>query len=128
MEFATVGFRVVGLETDLEKVGALAVGRSYIQDVDSARLQDLIRLGRYSVTADAAVLAQCDAVVICVPTPLGKSKDPDISFVMAAAGEVAKHLRSGQLVVLESTTYPGTTEEALLPLFEGGGLRVGSDF
>ena len=128
MEFATVGFRVVGLETDLEKVGALAVGRSYIQDVDSARLQDLIRLGRYSVTADAAVVAQCDAVVICVPTPLGKSKDPDISFVMAAAEEVAKHLRAGQLVVLESTTYPGTTEEALLPLFEGGGLRVGSDF
>jgi UDP-N-acetyl-D-glucosamine dehydrogenase len=128
MEFASVGFKVVGLETDLERVGALAVGRSFIPDVDSARLQELIRLDRYAVTADAAVLAQCDAIVICVPTPLGKSKDPDISFVMAAAEEVAKHLRAGQLVVLESTTYPGTTEEVLLPLFESRGLQVGSDF
>ena len=128
VEFAAVGFSVVGFENDLDKVGALAVGRSYIQDVDTSRLQELIRQGRYSATSDADALAQCDAIVICVPTPLGKSKDPDISYVMAAAESVARHLHVGQLVVLESTTYPGTTEELLLPLFEAKGLQVGEDF
>ncbi|MGH7263768.1 MAG: nucleotide sugar dehydrogenase [Candidatus Rokuibacteriota bacterium] len=128
VEFARVGFRVTGLDTDLDRVGALNAGRSYIQDVASAELEDLLGQGRYAATGDAGVLADSDAVIICVPTPLGKSKDPDISFVMAAAEQVAARLRPGQLVVLESTTYPGTTEELLLPLFEARGRRVGRDF
>ncbi len=128
VEFAAAGFTAIGLDTDLDRVAALALGRSHIQDVDAGRLQELIRRGRYRPTADPGVLAGCDAIVICVPTPLGKTKDPDISFVMAAAEQVARHLRAGQLVVLESTTYPGTTQELLLPLFEAKGLRAGADF
>jgi UDP-N-acetyl-D-glucosamine dehydrogenase len=128
IEFARVGFRVAGVDTDLDRVGALNAGRSYIQDVNSTELSELLRQGRYAATADATVLADSDAVIICVPTPLGKSKDPDISFVMAAAEQVAARLRPGQLIVLESTTYPGTTEELLLPLFEARGGRAGRDF
>lgn len=126
--FARVGFPVVGIDTDLDRVGALNAGRSYIQDVDSAELGELVRQGRYVATSDATVLADSDAVIICVPTPLGKSKDPDISFVMAAVDQVAAHLRPGQLVVLESTTYPGTTEELLLPRLQTRGGRVGRNF
>lgn len=126
--FARVGFPVFGIDTDLDRVGALNAGRSYIQDVDSAELGELVRQGRYVATSDATVLADSDAVIICVPTPLGKSKDPDISFVMAAADQVAAHLRPGQLVVLESTTYPGTTEELLLPRLQTRGGRVGRNF
>lgn len=128
VEFARAGFPVTGLDTELERVGALNLGRSYIPDVESARLQELIRIGRYAATTDPAVLAQSDVIIICVPTPLRKSKDPDISFVMAAAEQVAGFLRPAQLIILESTTYPGTTEELLLPLFEARGLRVGADF
>ena len=128
VEFAAGGFTVVGIDNDLDRVGALVTGRSYIPDVETSRLEGLIEQGRYGVTADSEVLGQCDAIIICVPTPLSKSKDPDISFVMAAAEQVARHLRVGQLVVLESTTYPGTTEELLLPLFAAKGLRVGIDF
>jgi UDP-N-acetyl-D-glucosamine dehydrogenase len=126
-EFGEAGFTVTGLDSDLDRVGALAHGHSYIPDVDSVRLQALIRGGRYSATPDPEVLARADAIVICVPTPLGKSKDPDISFVVAAAEQVARHLRPGQLVVLESTTYPGTTEELLLPMFAARGVQVGVD-
>jgi UDP-N-acetyl-D-glucosamine dehydrogenase len=128
VEFARAGFPVTGLDTDLSRVGSLNLGHSYIPDVASADLQELIRTGRYSAVADPALLVDCDVIIICVPTPLRKSKDPDISFVVAAAEQVARHLRPGQLVVLESTTYPGTTEELLLPLFEAAGLRVGVDF
>jgi UDP-N-acetyl-D-glucosamine dehydrogenase len=128
VEFARAGFSFSGVDTDPDRVGTLNVGRSYIPDVDSAELEGLLRQGRYVATAEAGVVADSDAVIICVPTPLGKSKDPDISFVMAAAEQVAAHLRPGQLIVLESTTYPGTTEELLLPLFESRGGRVGHDF
>lgn len=128
VEFARAGFPVTGFDTDVDRVARLTVGQSHITDVDSAVLEDLVRNGRYSATADAAALAQSEVVIICVPTPLQKSKDPDISFVVAAAEDVAAHLRPGQLVVLESTTYPGTTEELLLPLFEAKGMRVGVDF
>src|SRR5262249_26540389 len=91
-------------------------------------LEDMLRAGRYAPTTDPAILAAQDAIVICVPTPLRKSREPDISHVVAAAGEVARHLRPGQLVILESTTYPGTTDEVLRPLLEASGLRVGQDF
>jgi len=128
VEFARAGFRVVGLDTDLDRISALNAGRSHTGDVDGEGLKALIHEGRYEATADASVLEQSDVVIICVPTPLRKSKDPDISFVVAAAEEVAARFRPGQLVILESTTYPGTTEELLLPRFEARGARVGENF
>jgi len=109
-------------------VAKLNAGQSYTPDVDSKALGALIAAGRYEATTDAAVLEQSDVVIICVPTPLRKSKDPDISYVVAAAEEVARRFRPEQLVILESTTYPGTTEELLLPMFEARGARVGVDF
>src|SRR5207244_10941561 len=97
--------------TDLDRVTALNAGRSYTPDVDSGVLRSVIEAGRYEATADAAVLERSDVIIICVPTPLRKSKDPDISFVVAAAENVAAHFRPGQLVILEPTTQPGTTAE-----------------
>src|SRR3989454_2023224 len=127
VEFAKAGFSVVGLDTDPDRIAALATGRSHVPDVGSEELQALLRTGRYEATAEPAVLAESDAVIICVPTPLRKSKDPDISYVVAASREVATRFRPGQLIILESTTYPGTTEELLLPLFEEHGARIGED-
>src|SRR3989454_8286125 len=127
IEFARAGFTVAGLDTDLDRVGVLNAGRPYTPDVPGADLETVLEAGRYEVTDDGAVLEHSDVVIICVPTPLRKSKDPDISFVVAAAEQVAARFRSGQLVVLESTSYPGTTEELLLPLFEARGARVGVD-
>ena len=127
VEFAKTGFPVTGLDTDPDRVAALASGRSHIPDVPSDELQALLRAGRYRAVAEPAALADSDAVIICVPTPLGKSKDPDISYVVAASKEAAAHFRPGQLIILESTTYPGTTEELLLPLFQENGARIGDD-
>ncbi len=128
MELARAGFSVTGVDTDVGRVEALNAGRSYIPDVEGRELTALLRAGHYVATADRSALSHNDVVVICVPTPLSKSKDPDISFVLAAATEAAAHFRPGQLLVLESTTYPGTTEELLLPLFESRGAVVGRDF
>jgi UDP-N-acetyl-D-glucosamine dehydrogenase len=127
VEFARAGFTVVGIDNDLDRVAALSLGQSYTPDVTGEDLRPLLDAGRYSVTSDFAVLEESDVVIICVPTPLRKSKDPDISYVVAAAEEVAARFRPGQLIVLESTTYPGTTEELLLPLFEGRGGRAGQN-
>src|SRR3989442_15179452 len=128
IEFARAGFSVAGVDTDLDRVGALQAGRAYIPDLDSDDLRGLIRLGRYEATTDFAVLERGDVVIICVPTPLGKSKDPDISYIVAAGSEVVAGYRPGQLVILESTTYPETTEELLLPIFRQRGATVGEDF
>src|SRR5213083_2714960 len=128
VEFGRAGLRTTGLDTDLDRVTALNAGQSHSPDVDSDTLASLIRDGRYEATADASVLEKSDVTIICVPTPLRKSKDPDISFVVAAAEKVAARFRPGQLVILESTTYPGTTEELLLPLFEARGAEVGVNF
>lgn len=128
IEFAKVGFHVTGIDLDVDKVAALNCGESHIPDVSSALVRDLVSAGRYRATTEMNVLGDCDAVIICVPTPLRKAKDPDISFVLSAATEVKNRLRAGQLIVLESTTYPGTTEEMLLPMFAEGGLKVGRDF
>jgi UDP-N-acetyl-D-glucosamine dehydrogenase len=128
VEFARAGFNVVGVDTDLDRVGALQAGQPHTPDLASEDLIALIRLGRYEATADLSVLERADVVIICVPTPLRKSKDPDISFVIAAGTEVAARYHPGQLVVLESTTYPETTEELLLPIFQARGAKVGEDF
>src|SRR5688572_11248871 len=125
--FGHAGFPVTGLDTDPDRITALNAGRSYIPDVQSSDLQSLLEAGRYEATSDFSVLEQTDVAVICVPTPLRKSKDPDISYVVAAAEQVAGHFRPGQLVILESTTYPGTTEELLLPMFESRGVKAGED-
>jgi UDP-N-acetyl-D-glucosamine dehydrogenase len=127
VEFARAGFGVTGLDTDPYRVTALNLGQPVTPDVASKDLQTLLREGRYTATTDFSVLEQSDVVIICVPTPLRKSKEPDISFVVAAAEEVAARLRPGQLVVLESTTYPGTTEELLLPMLEARGVKAGVD-
>ena len=128
VEFARAGFSVIGIDTDLDRVGALQAGHSYTPDLASEDLRALIRQGRYEATSDFSVLERIDVVLICVPTPLRKSKDPDISFIIAAASEVAARFHPGQLVILESTTYPETTEELLLPMFQGRGATVGEDF
>ena len=127
VEFARRGFRVSGLDTDPDRVAALKLGQPHSPDVAAEELKALLREGRYAAGSDFAILEQSDIVLICVPTPLRKSKEPDISFVVAAAEEVVARFRPGQLVVLESTTYPGTTEELLLPMFETRGARVGQD-
>jgi len=127
VEFATKGFPVTGLDTDLDRVTALNFGRSPSPDVANADLAALRHQGRYEATADFDVLERSDVVIICVPTPLRKSKDPDISYVVAAAEAAASRFHPGQLVVLESTTYPGTTEELLVPMFRARGARIGED-
>jgi UDP-N-acetyl-D-glucosamine dehydrogenase len=128
VELARAGFSVTGLDTDRDRIGALNAGRAHTPDVESRELAALLGAGRYSASGDFATLADNDVVIICVPTPLRKSKDPDISFVIEAATAAAEHFRSGQLVVLESTTYPGTTEELLLPLFQARGAVPGENF
>jgi UDP-N-acetyl-D-glucosamine dehydrogenase len=128
VEFASAGLRVTGFDLSKEKTDALNRGESYIKDVASDRLAPLVRSGRLRATTDFAELGECDAVIICVPTPLGKTKDPDLSMVVDASKAIAARLRPGQLVVLESTTYPGTTEELILPLLEERGYKVGESF
>ena len=127
LEFARCGFPVAGLDTDPDRVAALSLGQPHTPDVSSEELLTALREGRYTATSDFSVLSQSEVVIICVPTPLRKSKEPDISFVVAAAEAVAARFKPGQLVILESTTYPGTTEELLLPLFARQGARAGTD-
>ena len=128
VEFAQAGFHVIGIEIDRERCEALAKGESYITDLPGEQLRAAVESGRFRPSSDLEVLAEVDAVIICVPTPLRKSKDPDLTAILAAGKAVAAQLRRGQLVVLESTTYPGTTEEILLPMLESNGLKVGEDF
>ena len=127
--FAEAGFNVIGVEPDSSKVEKLDRGESYIQDVPSEQLSKLIQSGKLQATTDFSVLAEADAVSICVPTPLRKTGDPDLSFILVATDELAKYIHRGVVVVLESTTYPGTTREILLPkLTKTSGLEVGKDF
>ncbi len=128
VEFANVGFPVTGIDVQATKVDELNGGRSYVQDIAGDVVQRHVDSGRLRATTDFSVIAELDAVSIAVPTPLRKTKDPDMSFVVAAAEQVARHIHPGLLVILESTTYPGTTEELLLPMLERGGLKVGEDF
>ncbi|MDT7542810.1 MAG: UDP-N-acetyl-D-glucosamine dehydrogenase [Acidobacteriota bacterium] len=127
-EFARRGFWAIGFEVDARKAESINRGESYIADVSSAQLAELVNAKRLSATIDFAALKSCDAIIICVPTPLRKTKEPDISYILSAAEEIKKNLRRGQLVILESTTYPGTTDEVLLPMFESAGLKLDEDF
>ncbi len=127
-EFARCGLSATGFEVDEAKAAAINRGESYIADVGSSQIAELVAQKRLRATTDFAELSGCDCVIICVPTPLRKTKEPDISYILAAAGEIQQRLRRGQLVILESTTYPGTTNEVLLPIFEERGLRLDEDF
>jgi UDP-N-acetyl-D-glucosamine dehydrogenase len=128
LEFAKTGLKVIGLDVVEEKVAEIAAGRSYVQDVPTEELEPLVKEGLIEATSDFDRLSECDAISICVPTPLGKTKDPDLSYVISATESVTERLRAGQLVLLESTTYPGTTEEVVLPTLEKSGLEIGKDF
>jgi UDP-N-acetyl-D-glucosamine dehydrogenase len=128
VEFAGAGLRVLGFDVTAEKVESINRGKSYIQDVPTERMEGFVRSGLLSATTDFARLAEVDTINICVPTPLRKTKDPDMSYVVAATEQIARHLRPGTLIILESTTYPGTTDELLLPMLEKSGLRCGTDF
>jgi UDP-N-acetyl-D-glucosamine dehydrogenase len=127
-EFASKGFNVTGFEVDTGKVAKLTAGESYIGDVKAQLIKDTVATGHLKATTDFEQLKDCDAIIICVPTPLRKTKEPDISFILSAAEEIRKRLRRGQLIILESTTYPGTTDEVLLPILEGTGLKLDEDF
>jgi UDP-N-acetyl-D-glucosamine dehydrogenase len=126
--FAEAGFHVTGIDVDQQKIDSANRGESYIPDIASSTLRELIETKHIDFTTDFAVLDDIDAVSICVPTPLRKTRDPDISYIISAVQQVRAHLHPGQLIVLESTTYPGTTNEVLLPELESSGLSVGSDF
>jgi UDP-N-acetyl-D-glucosamine dehydrogenase len=128
MEIAAAGFKVIGIDLDSSKIAALKEGKSYILDVPEKTVADAVRSGQFTPTTDFSALAGADTVSICVPTPLSKSRDPDISFILSATEEIRKYLHRDQLIVLESTTYPGTTDELIVPELECSGLKVGDDF
>ncbi len=126
--FHEAGFRVTGFDLDSRKVEALRKGESFIKHIGAERVSAAVKSGRYMATTDFDGLRDCEAIAICVPTPLGKHREPDNSYIHATGREIAKRLRKGQLVILESTTYPGTTDDELRPILEASGLRCGPDF
>ena len=126
--FAGRGYPVIGFDVDPTKVQMLRAGKSYIGHIPSERIAKLVAGGKFDATSDPARLGEADAIIICVPTPLGEAREPDLSCIVRTAETIRPHLRAGQLVVLESTTYPGTTEDLLLPILEESGLKAGKDF
>jgi len=127
VEFAKEGYHVTGVDVNAEKVRLINEGHSYIPDVPTGELAELVDKGLVSATTDFGVLGEVDAISICVPTPLRKTKDPDMSYIIAAADEIVKYCRKGQLIVLESTTYPGTTDELIIPRLVKNGFTLGED-
>ncbi|MDR1195993.1 MAG: nucleotide sugar dehydrogenase [Endomicrobium sp.] len=128
VELAKQGFKVTGFEVDKSKVSDINKGKSYIGDVTESDMKELVKSGRLDATSDFKTLSKADIIIICVPTPLRKSKDPDVSYILAAAKNVKETLRKGQLIILESTTYPGTTKELMLPILEETKFKAGGDF
>jgi UDP-N-acetyl-D-glucosamine dehydrogenase len=128
VEFCLKDFEGIGFEVDEKKAGAINGGESYIVDVTSENVKKCVESGKLKATTDFAELSECDVIIICVPTPLRKTKDPDMSYILAAGEQIQKYLRRGQLIILESTTYPGTTDEVLQPMFEEKGFKLDEDF
>jgi len=128
VEFAKAGFTVTGIDLSESKTARINAGDSYVGDVSNATLKPLVDAGKLRATNDFSAVLELDTVNICVPTPLRKTKDPDMSFIVSACSEIAKYFHAGTLVILESTTYPGTTDEVVLPMLEKDGLKVGQDF
>jgi UDP-N-acetyl-D-glucosamine dehydrogenase len=127
VEFAKAGFHVTGYDKDERKVALLRAGTSYIEDIPTAVLEPLVKAGRLDATTDERVLTDADAVIVCVPTPLNKTKDPDISYIVNATEAIARHVHKDMCVILESTTYPGTTRELVAPMLEKAGAKIGED-
>ncbi len=128
VEFATAGFDVTGIDVQTDKVDRFNAGRSYVKDVKDEVFGPLVNAGKLRATTDFSVIEGLDTIDICVPTPLRKTKDPDMSYVVSATEQIAQHMHPGFLVMLESTTYPGTTDELVLPKLQESGLQVGRDF
>lgn len=128
IEFALKDYETIGFEVDAKKVETLNQGTSHIVDVPSENVQKAIADGKFTATTDFSALKDCDVIIICVPTPLRKTKDPDMSYILASGEQIKKYARRGQLVILESTTYPGTTDEVLQPMIEAAGLKLNEDF
>ena len=128
VEYAEAGYHVVGIDLSEEKVARIKAGDSYIGDVPSSAVKPLVASGKLRATADFSAVRDLDTINICVPTPLRKTKDPDMSYIVAACEEIATYFHPGILVILESTTYPGTTDELVLPMLEKSGLKCGEDF
>ena len=128
VELGKAGFHTTGIDLDERKIQAISEGRSYIPDVSTADVRALTGAGKLDSTTDFAVVSELDTINICVPTPLRKTKDPDMSYIVSAVEAIAKYLHPGMLIVLESTTYPGTTDEVVQPLLEATGLKAGKDF
>ena len=128
VELAKAGFHTTGIDLDDRKIQAIAEGRSYIPDVPTEDVQGLTRAGKLDATTDFSIVKELDTINICVPTPLRKTKDPDMSYIVSAVEAIAQHLHPGMLIILESTTYPGTTDEVVQPLLEATGLKAGRDF
>jgi UDP-N-acetyl-D-glucosamine dehydrogenase len=128
LAFAKTGIKVLGVDVQQRRVDRVNKGRSYIVDVDSKALKEVVKQGLLEATTDQSRLKEADSICICVPTPLTKTKDPELSYVISESEAVSKYLRKGQLVILESTTYPGTTREVMLPILERSGLKAGRDF
>ena len=123
VEFARAGFTVTGIDVQQSKVDLVNKGESYIQDISTETLSTLVKSGKITATSDFSVVAKLDTIDICVPTPLRKTKDPDMSYIVSACQEIAKHFHAGMLVILESTTYPGTTDELVLPMLQRDDLK-----
>lgn len=128
VEFCLKGFDAIGFEVDENKAREINAGRSYIVDVTSENVKRCVDGGKLTATTDFARLSECDVIIICVPTPLRKTKDPDMSYILTAGSEIQKYMRRPQLIILESTTYPGTTDEVLQPMFEEQGFKLDEDF
>src|SRR5262249_15890835 len=128
LEFAHAGFKVTGIDLDKRKIDAINAGKSYIVDVGDEEIAKPVKAGKFDATPDFSLTPHLDTINICVPTPLRKTKDPDLTYIVSAVNEIKKYIRKGQLVILESTTYPGTTDEVVQPALESTGLKVGEDF
>lgn len=128
MEFAKVGFRTTGIDIDSSKVNSLNRGKSYILDVKDSELRPCLESGKFQAVENYTPLKKADVIIICVPTPLNKTREPDVSCIIAVGEQIAAHVRKGQVIILESTTYPGTTEEVILPMLQQKGGKVGEDF
>jgi len=126
--FCKKNYKVTGIELDIDRINSLKKGKSYIEDVDSQQLRKFIKEGILNVSSDYRVVKTQDVIIICVPTPLSKTKEPDISYIISSINSIAENIQKSQLIILESTTYPGTTKEEILPLLESSGLRLDRDF
>jgi UDP-N-acetyl-D-glucosamine dehydrogenase len=125
--FAEKGFRSIGLDIDAKKTDALMRGESYIKHIPASRIQTAVKGGHFTATTDFSKAAECDAILIAVPTPLNKNREPDVQYIVSSTEAIAPYIRKGQIIVLESSTYPGTTDEVMIPILERGGLKVDQD-